>query len=202
MRERRNWDLSADAFDRLLAFLDADRERAAEAYEQIRRRLLKFFEWRGSANPEELADRVIDRVARRLMQERELKADNRYVYFHGVALNVLREHWREPGRQAEPIEKAEPVANPHDETARRERLERERLLTVLEECVRKLAPASRDLVVEYHGAGVQIEARKSLAHTLGIPLNALRIRVYRIRAALEVCADRAMKQISETGIPG
>jgi hypothetical protein len=45
--------LTADTFTRLLHRLDADRERAGEKYEDLRRTLIRFFEWRGAPYPEE-----------------------------------------------------------------------------------------------------------------------------------------------------
>src|SRR4029453_5040025 len=93
---KKEWVLTEDAFEKLLAQLDADRERAGEKYERIRHKLIKFFEWRGGASPEEYADRSIDRVARRVYEGAELRVSDPYLYFHGVALKVLKEHWREP----------------------------------------------------------------------------------------------------------
>jgi len=58
--------MTQEAFDLLLAQLDGDREQAAIRYEALRRKLLKFFEWRGCAFTEELADDTIDRIARSL----------------------------------------------------------------------------------------------------------------------------------------
>jgi len=201
MSERqRDWQLSAEGFTKLLSFLDSDRERAADSYEQIRRRLMKFFQWRGAADPGTLTDRTIDRVALRLLRNDLLTPENPYVFFHGVALNVLREHWREPERQVEPIEDAKPIADPAAQNASTGPMHRERLLTLLEGCIDKLPKTSRELVVGYHGDGFRIDARKKMARRLGIPLNALRIRVYRIRVALEACVTNRMKQFSENNI--
>src|SRR5256714_13254313 len=58
--------LTADTFAKLLNCLDADRERAGEKYEDLRRTLIKFFEWRGAPFPEEQTDETFNRVARKL----------------------------------------------------------------------------------------------------------------------------------------
>src|ERR1044071_7899691 len=63
---RRDWQLSTLALERFLASLDSDRDRAAERYEHIRTRLLRFFEWRGCAFPDECADETITRVIRKI----------------------------------------------------------------------------------------------------------------------------------------
>ena len=59
-------DLTQAAFDSLLEWLDPDRARSGEKYEKIRLRLIKIFACRGCSIPEELADRTIDRVARKV----------------------------------------------------------------------------------------------------------------------------------------
>lgn len=78
--------------NKLLAQLDADRESAAEKYEQIRQKLTKFFQWRGCLTPDECVDLAIDRVTRRIAEGVEITTRDPYLYFHGVAINVLREY--------------------------------------------------------------------------------------------------------------
>ena len=92
------------------------------------------------------------------------------------------------------------ITNP-DELAERsdERQTRERRLDCLDRCLRALALHNRRLLLRYHhGAGREkIESREHLADELKIPLNALRIRVYRIRSGLEACvAECAGRQTS------
>ena len=62
----RESDLSQEAFDRLLAWLNPNRALAGEKYEEIRRRLIKIFTCRGCTCPEVLADETINRVARKV----------------------------------------------------------------------------------------------------------------------------------------
>jgi len=61
-------DLTQEAFDRLLAWLDRDRERAGQRYEEIRSQLIKIFVCRGCVASEELADLTINRVAGKLQE--------------------------------------------------------------------------------------------------------------------------------------
>ncbi|HKP37054.1 MAG TPA: hypothetical protein VJT71_09355, partial [Pyrinomonadaceae bacterium] len=58
--------LAQEDFDRLLAWLDADRERAGVIYEKIRWRLITIFAARNCVTPEDLADETLDRVARKV----------------------------------------------------------------------------------------------------------------------------------------
>jgi hypothetical protein len=46
-------ELTQAAFDMLLARLDPDREEAGRKYDEIRRKLTKFFEFWGSSAPED-----------------------------------------------------------------------------------------------------------------------------------------------------
>ena len=48
--QARRWRLSPDAFERLLAALNSDRERAAVAYEQLRHRIIGLLRWWGRHN--------------------------------------------------------------------------------------------------------------------------------------------------------
>ncbi|HEY7546699.1 MAG TPA: hypothetical protein VID27_17540, partial [Blastocatellia bacterium] len=100
----KKWALTREALDLLLAELDRDRERAGAKYEEIRGKLIKFFTWRGCASPEVCTDDTIDRVARKIVQGAQLFAKDPYLYFHGVALNVLREYWKETERNVASIE--------------------------------------------------------------------------------------------------
>jgi DNA-directed RNA polymerase specialized sigma24 family protein len=186
------WSLTRPAFEELLAALDADPVRAAEKYERVRQRITKLFEWRGCHIADELTDRTFDRVARRLSEGATITAADAYLFFHGVALNVLREHWRAPARAADPLRPDDPRLAVVDAPAAAEsaaaRIEHERLLERLASCLDALPPESRRLVAAYHlRANGQIAARKAMAADLGVPLNALRIRVFRLRQALERC---------------
>jgi DNA-directed RNA polymerase specialized sigma24 family protein len=200
--DKRDWVLTPDAFEILLVNLHVERERAGEEYERIRQKLLKFFKWRGCHDPEGYADRTIDRVARRIMDGVELRVRDRYLFFHGVALNVLKEHWRGPRRDSDTIDDLPPSLSPADDPAEiREReegrQEQERRLECLGECLQTLSAEGRELVTKYHQSEgrAKIEGRKELAALLKIPLNALRIRVFRIRTELEGCVEGCLRRL-------
>jgi DNA-directed RNA polymerase specialized sigma24 family protein len=184
------WGLNPAAFDRLLAFLDGDRDRAAAKYEDIRHRLLKLFEWRECADPAGLADETIDRVARRLGDGVTIASTDPYAYFHGVATNVVREQWRAPA--AEPLDPGK-IGTPTNEPPAEERHVRERRLTCLERCLDDLPAGQRTILVDYHTGERHIERRQQIAARLGIPMNALRIRVHRIRTSVEQCVNGCVR---------
>jgi RNA polymerase sigma factor (sigma-70 family) len=198
---KKGWVITQEAFDSLLAELHPDSERAGEQYEKIRQKLVKLFQWRGCAIAEECADETFNRVAQKICEGTKLWADDPYSYFHGVALNVLREYWRSPEQTVETLEEWAPSralsADPEEIMLREtEHLEKERLLECLNQCLQKLHPESLHLITEYHqGEEASDKARrKKLAQALGIPLNALRIRAYRIRVELEACVENCLKR--------
>jgi len=173
--------LSREAFEALLARLDPDPERAGDRYEDVRLRLVKFFQWRHAAVPEDLADQTMDRVSQRLRDDATLQPQNWPAYFHGFARNVLREHWKEQARRPPPLRLApEPEADAES---------KERRLQCLDRCQGLLPEDSRALILQYYALqrGAQIEHRRQVAGERGIPLNALRLRVHRIRGRLDVC---------------
>ena len=189
---KRIWTLTAEAFDLLLSRLDPDRDTAATRYELIRAKLMKYLECRGCASPEELADETINRVARRLHEGKQIWTAEPGSYFYGVARNVLREYWTAPERDFAHLESLPPAAHPSGDLRKQQEAECERSdveaqLDSLGACLEQLPADSRDLILEYYrGERAQrILSRKQMAERLGIPANALRIRVHRIRERLE-----------------
>jgi hypothetical protein len=73
---RQKWTLTQDAFDRLLASLCSDRDIAAGRYLEIRRNLVRLFEWRGCSTPDEYADETLRMRALRIRERLQLCAEN------------------------------------------------------------------------------------------------------------------------------
>ena len=169
-------------FDALLRWLDRDRDRAALRYEEIRLNLIRVFICRGCFAAEDLADHTIDRVMRKLPEFSASYSGNPALYFYGVAKNIYRESVRSESTAAlaAPI----PMPTAKDEYA----IEHD----CLDQCMQQLPPESRKLVLSYYEetGHAKIRNRKRLALELGVDLNALRIRVHRIRARLEDCVFR------------
>lgn len=197
---KKDWVVTPAAFNRMLQQLDADRERAGEKYELVRQKLMNFFRWRNCQYPEEYVDQTIDRVARKLEEGAEITARDPYLYFHGIAINVLREHWKKVEKhEVKAIEDLGPSQSPAEDPMERnreasEREDKELRLECLEGCVGKLPQPQLELVTQYHQdeGGAKIAKRNELAKQLNIPLNALRIRVFRIRGELETCVTRCV----------
>lgn len=166
----------------MLNWLDSDRERAGIKYEEIRSRLIKIFIGRGCAEPEDLADETINRVTSKLTEVQSDFHGDRARYFFGVANKVYLEFLRRKVPQPPPS-----LAVDAD------RLELE--YSCLERCIERLNMEHRELLLEYYGAQgrAMSEQRKALADRLGIAPNALRIRAYRIRLALQECVEKCVE---------
>jgi DNA-directed RNA polymerase specialized sigma24 family protein len=197
----RDWRPSQESLDRLLAALAPDRERAGQKYQQIRASLERFFRWRGVAAYEDLADDTIDRVMKRLAEGEQIRAGDPALYFYGVARNVLREHWVEAARLAAMTGqlKVEPGHDPGQ--AETETLDAERRHTCLDRCLETLLPETRSLLLRYHrdDQDGNSQNRRALANELAIGLNALRIRVHRIRTRLEACVRGCLDLVPAIG---
>jgi RNA polymerase sigma factor (sigma-70 family) len=184
------WLLDKESFDRLLAWLDADREQAAAKYERIRRSLIKIFTSRGCPEAEDLADETFNRVARKVGELALTYVGDPALYFYGVAHNVHLEYLRKKSRQIPQIlpTYVMPVQNG----------DREPEYECLESCMEKLPLDNRKLVLQYYQEEKQarINHRKQLAKKQGIALNALRIRAFRIRSLLQRCVQDCVMQRS------
>lgn len=171
-----------DDFDKMLRWLDPERGIAAERYEQIRTRLIRIFVGRNCWEAEELADRTLIRVSSKAQWLLDNYQGDQNLYFYGVANNVHHEWNREKAK----LDKLPRPERPTEPDARDELL-----ADCLEACLGKLIPVQRRTVLEYFRKDerAKIEHRKQLAIELGITINALHIRVCRIKTILEKCIN-------------
>lgn len=175
-------ELTQEAFDSLLEWLDRDRVRSGEEYEKIRSRLIKIFACRGCPIPHELADETIDRVARKVAGVSDGYEGDPALYFYGVAQRVYLEYL-----------KRKPIVPPPSPLPHLE--ETELRLDCLDRCLERLPSQSRDLIVAYYSIDPQNkdEGRRELAQRLGIGSNALWIRAHRIRQSLRRCVNECLE---------
>ena len=198
--------LSQVAFSRLLEWLDEGGDSRGERYVEIRRRLVAYFERRGRTAADELADEAFNRIGRTLEQRGEIAITPPARYCYVVARFVLLEDIRRERRQVqldEPrLAKIEAAGARADESIDQADPDELRLES-LDRCLQKLKPEQRDLIVEYYRdtGREKIERRRDLAKRLGITMNALGIRAFRIRDSLMECVelrgdDRVMSRAS------
>jgi RNA polymerase sigma factor (sigma-70 family) len=187
---KNKWELNPEDFDQLLQWLDKDRERAGVRYESIRSNLILLFQYWGSGAAEDLTDETLNRVARRAAELTESYEGDPLSYIRAVARHLIQEY-----RRKESI--LEPLPDNPDHlfvktSAPEEDKDENRMYWCLEKCLAELTPENRLLVSNYYqeNGGGKIQHRREMAEEMGVAANALRIRVYRIRADLEKCLKR------------
>ena len=196
---KKDWTVTPEAFDKLLVWLDSDRETAGIKYEKIRQKLIKLFRWRNCQPEEEYADITINRVTRRIFESVTVEVSDPYLYFHGTALNVIREFWR--GQAKHKREDFETLAysdlaieSPEQKIEQElEQVRQTNRYSCMQGCLRELPTETRDFITEYHHGEKKKDARKALAEKLNVPMNVLRIRACRVREGLQKCVDKCLK---------
>src|SRR5881409_3305162 len=107
------WSLTQEAFNGLLASLAPDRDVAARRYLEVRKNLVRLFEWRGCSTPEEYADEAINRCAKKISEGENIRDIASYCI--GIARMLLLEMSRDRAREARSLDEApEPRAAPHE----------------------------------------------------------------------------------------
>lgn len=185
MELKKNWTPDEGAFRRLLGWLDEGVDSGGEKYLDMRRRLEFYFERRGCRAPDELADETLNRVARRLDEETTITTATPARFCYITAKFVFHESLRNRNAVAHP-------ANAQQDSGDSD----ERVLACLDECLRQLDEADRELIIEYYRGEqrAKIEQRRALAARLGLSMNALGIRACRLRDKLEACVKAGLKE--------
>lgn len=194
---------------RLLLRLDSDVVEAWRQYDQIRRKLVKFFECNRCSSAEENADEVLDRIAKKpdITQIRDIPS-----FAVGIARKVCFEDYRRTQRESHFEDSpggADSVADPRDYPAEIvEQIDEEVRFGCLKECLATLRARDRKLALDYYSAeGLKDhQHRQLIAEKAGLTMDALRVRMNRIRERLEQCVHKCLEarrnQFSSTGKEG
>ena len=194
--QKNDLTLTAQAFNRLLIWLDQGSESQGQKYLEMRARLVAYFDRKNCSAPNELADETFNRIARRLDEEGITETDTPARYCYIVARFVFLEYLR--GEQKERamvthLAKQGPSSSMAsiDEAGE----QRIRLLSCLEQCLDRLDSTQREIISRYYTGQERekINNRRALAQHLGISPNALTIRACRIRDKLEACVSRCLR---------
>jgi DNA-directed RNA polymerase specialized sigma24 family protein len=190
-------NLSPEEFEGLLNRLGPDRDQAAEEYELLRRKLVRFFERNQCAGTDALADETIDRVARRLEID-EIRDINLFSF--GVARIVHLESRRKAARVVSINE------DPGGEILLSDRLDLEASMVeqitqaeglgCLEKCLGNLAEDDHALILEYYigEKHSRIKQRQDLALKRGVGVKTLRNRANSVREKLRRCVFACLKK--------
>ncbi len=176
---------------RLIERLESAGGDAGEAYEALRRLLIRYFEVRGRHDADVLVDQVLDRLAHRL--DDGTAVEDLGAYARGIARLVFLEALR---RQPDARIHVEPVA-PDPAT------DDETMDQCLSSCLARLDSGARRQVLAYYAADgrARIDGRKTLADQIGISATALRLRMLRLRMQLEACINRCRDASPGNGQP-
>ena len=173
-----------EEFEKLLTWLNSDRDEAGRIFNLINERLIKLFASRGCVDAEALADEVINRVAVRIDKVKQ-SYDDPIRCFIGFVEHVDREYKREAQKLQSLIE---PQRRPSEELEREDRC--------LEKCLESLAKPQRRLFENYFQGEkrARINRRKELATEFVLTSNALRIRAFHLRRELHECITLCLQE--------
>jgi DNA-directed RNA polymerase specialized sigma24 family protein len=186
---KKDWVADSQAFDALVEWLNQGGGIGGDggSYVAMHHRLAAYFTRKGCRAPEELADEALTRVARRLSEEGSIAGVPPAQYCYIVARFVWLEHLRSPDFAPPPVigevrDRSVPADEGH-----------EQLLSSLDDCLARLSPDDRTIILEYYAGATseRITKRRDLAAKLGLTANALTIKASRLRERLRACMAAA-----------
>lgn len=197
---KKDWLLTETAFRQFLNWLDEGVDSGGERYLEMRRRLVSYFDRKNCLSPDDLADETLNRVARRLEEEGSIDSTSPAHYCYIVAKFIFLEYLRRRTERPQiSIDEHEPPGdtslNPAEISERKRDAElEEKRLNCLEHCLKDLGPNNTGMIIQYYQGEqkTKIENRRALAEASGITMNALGIRVCRIRDRLEACVSKCL----------
>ena len=200
--------VESNALSALLALLDPDPVKAADAYRRLHLRLIRFFNLTAASDPQQLADETIKRLAQRAAEDLAAVPDDKaddpaigevqppVVRSQAVlASGVVREVLQEDRSRSRPSDQE--VREWFAKTTNARDLNQERRQTILRSCLSKLPPERRRLLEKYYGwnVGHKADYHQNLARSLELNTVALHNRALRSRAQLEACVRGKQRDI-------
>lgn len=171
--------LNAAIFEGFLRWLGPDSYSAGRKYESIRVRLIALFRARRCVFAEDLADATFERVAHRFTTLTSPFIGDPAPYFYGVARKIYLEYLREV--------RVNKLRAPCCSSTSTDDPDSENMLELLEKALNTIPDADRELILKYYAwdRKNKIDQRRACADQLGIGLNALRLRAFRIRREIK-----------------
>ena len=190
--------LTATSFQLLLNRLDSDPDVAAEKYETLRSKMAHMHRWRGCSEShiDDLVDVTLDRVAVKLAGGEVV--ENLNAFAAGVARFVSLEH----GRKNRVVDVGDDLPEPPVEPDLGSIDDPDERMKCLRRCVAtKLSDDDRAIVLRYYDTDADEKAkaaRKRLADSFGLTINALKVRACRLRMKLEECINDCVSRVTES----
>ena len=182
---RRN--ASKASFPALLAALGETPEESGIEYERLRSKLILFFSRRMLQFPEDLADEVLDRLARRIVEGTVI--DSIPAFAFGIGRHLTLEQIKNRS-ETKADNFWDNVPAPSTTQSSDEEIAR------MECCLRTLRPDEAKLLRGYYltTEDTPMKTRGELAKGLGISANTLRQRVFLARQRLRDCMTSAARE--------
>jgi RNA polymerase sigma factor (sigma-70 family) len=179
-------ELNLELFDFFLTWLNSDRDLAAKKYEELRAHLISYLNRRQCVESEKLADDALTIFMRRLPHLLN-KINDPLPYLLVVTRNLYIDYITT--RHLSLPENIADLPLVEDEVE-----EEEQVFEYLDECLQQLSDEERELFLDYFRWEKQekIDFRKELSERLGISRNALRLRIYQIKAQLRLCINNRL----------
>jgi hypothetical protein len=179
------------SFAALLGFLcPDDPDEANLHYLRLHQKLAGYFRLRGMSDPVSDADDAVDRAGQKIIAGVDIPEIDRFCF--GIARNIVLERRRKKKRE----ESAFLQFVDHIQDNSTEVLV-DRITNLMKPCFERLPNDDRDLLTSYCRVPPgcpRAEHRRQLAEGLSSTIAALRIRVTRLRRALEDCVKALSKK--------
>ena len=176
-----------DPYTEFIRLLSEDPQVGEERYLELRSKLVRLFRVKRLSDAETLADETLHRAAISC-HKNNLDLQNVQAWCFGIASRIAQEKYREI-RRHEPdydFSREEDKSEP-DQPAEDERLD------CLRECLSRLAPADRQMVIDYYNDEIKAsENRRRMAEQLKLKENTLRKQTARLRDKLRDCTQRCL----------
>ncbi|MFL6255020.1 MAG: RNA polymerase sigma factor [Pyrinomonadaceae bacterium] len=166
--------------DKLFQLLEPDSRSIEEGFRQCRFKLVKFFAWRYCEDPDNLADETVSRLLKNVRDGQVISADNPYSYVYAIAVNVFKEYLRAKKKGAAQTD----LSEARDVVIQQEADDCKR------QCFEQLPSEKRELLERYYQDD---DSREDIAKEQGLSLNALRLKVHRIKQGLKRCREDCRK---------
>lgn len=150
---------------------------------RLQAKLIWFFVWKHSADPEGLADETIDRLVA-IVYAGEI-IEQAWGYALGTARNVYREYIRKQVKLTQIDEDSEPAIERRQSTT-----DPDPFVECAGLCLQKLPDDKRLLIEQYYS---EEGDREELAGQEGVSLAGLRTKIHRLKAELRECYHECMR---------
>lgn len=192
------------AGDKLLRFFDSDPVVAGKELLRCREALIRRFAAERLYEPEDLADKTLERVVEAIEKHPDRVITNIWHFISGFARNIIHETRRSSVRKEVPLDDLSATQEPR--TASLEELElafsrEEGLWNCFMQCLDKLQASDRETILRYYDTQLHEKLKKvreQMALSLGLSSSHLRKHTFSLRAKLEACIKDCLARRNKT----